>query len=84
MYNRRPGSEWALEQAKFNLVNNYFLVGVTEEMEDFIYLLELSLPRFVELCYRNTDKFDTFKWHTRTFKKFQDFQWINESVSEFK
>lgn len=43
--NRKPGSQWALEQAKFNLVNNYFLVGVTEEMEDFIYLLELSLPR---------------------------------------
>lgn len=43
--NRKPGSHWALEQAKFNLVNNYFLVGVTEEMEDFIYLLELSLPR---------------------------------------
>lgn len=41
----KPGSQWALEQAKFNLVNNYFLVGVTEEMEDFIYLLELSLPR---------------------------------------
>ncbi|XP_055298163.1 heparin sulfate O-sulfotransferase [Sitodiplosis mosellana] len=41
----RPGSEWALEQAKYNLVNHYFLVGVTEEMEDFIYLLELSLPR---------------------------------------
>lgn len=34
-----------MEQAKQNLVNNYFLVGVTEEMEDFIYLLELSLPR---------------------------------------
>lgn len=42
---RNPGSLWALEQAKQNLVNNYFLVGVTEEMEDFIYLLELSLPR---------------------------------------
>lgn len=42
---RNPGSQWALDQAKQNLVNNYFLVGVTEEMEDFIYLLELSLPR---------------------------------------
>lgn len=45
MIYRKPGSQWALEQAKYNLVNNYFLVGVTEEMEDFIYLLELSLPR---------------------------------------
>ncbi|XP_055387353.1 heparin sulfate O-sulfotransferase isoform X2 [Condylostylus longicornis] len=40
-----PGSEWALNQAKHNLVNEYFLVGVTEEMESFIDLLEKSLPR---------------------------------------
>lgn len=32
-------------QAKRNLVNEYFLVGVTEEMNEFIALLELSLPR---------------------------------------
>lgn len=43
-----PGSEWALEQAKRNLVNEYFLVGVTEEMEDFISMLEVSLPRFFQ------------------------------------
>lgn len=40
-----PGSQWALKEAKRNLVENYFLVGLTEEMEDFIYLLDLSLPR---------------------------------------
>lgn len=40
-----PGSKWALEQAKHNLVNEYFLVGVTEQMEDFVDLLEKSLPR---------------------------------------
>lgn len=55
---RKPGSEWALEQAKYNLVNNYFLVGVTEEMEDFIYLLELSLPRFVYLHKISTVPFE--------------------------
>lgn len=40
-----PGSRWALEQAKRNLVNNYFLVGLTEQLEDFITILEHSLPR---------------------------------------
>ncbi|KAF5294183.1 hypothetical protein FQR65_LT10894 [Abscondita terminalis] len=41
----KPGNKWALTEAKKNLVNNYFLVGVTEELDDFIKLLELSLPR---------------------------------------
>nr|XP_054590000.1 heparan sulfate 2-O-sulfotransferase 1 [Nothobranchius furzeri] len=40
------GSQWALEQAKYNLVNRYLLVGVTEELEDFIMMLEAALPRF--------------------------------------
>lgn len=40
-----PGSQWALEQAKRNLVEQYFLVGVTEELKMFVEMLELSLPR---------------------------------------
>lgn len=40
------GSRWALDQAKYNLVNEYLLVGVTEELEDFIMILEAALPRF--------------------------------------
>ncbi|XP_026481327.1 heparin sulfate O-sulfotransferase-like, partial [Ctenocephalides felis] len=40
-----PGSRWALEEAKRNLINNYFLVGLTEQLEDFIRILENSLPR---------------------------------------
>eukprot|EP00095_Tigriopus_kingsejongensis_P001647 maker-scaffold801_size95070-snap-gene-0.18 protein:Tk01647 transcript:maker-scaffold801_size95070-snap-gene-0.18-mRNA-1 annotation:"heparin sulfate o-sulfotransferase-like" len=43
-----PGNRWALEQAKFNLVHKYFLVGVTEELETFIELLEMTLPRFFQ------------------------------------
>ncbi|CAH1105871.1 unnamed protein product [Psylliodes chrysocephalus] len=42
----KPGNKWALTEAKKNLVNNYFLVGVTEELEDFVQILEKSLPRF--------------------------------------
>lgn len=42
----KPGNRWALEQAKANLVNNYLVVGITEEMLDFITVLEATLPRF--------------------------------------
>lgn len=48
------GSEWALEQAKRNLVNEYFLVGMTEELGDFIEMLELSLPRMFQGIVSNT------------------------------
>ncbi|KAK7502530.1 hypothetical protein BaRGS_00006105, partial [Batillaria attramentaria] len=41
-----PGSRWALEQAKQNVLLNYLLVGVTEELGDFIAVLEATLPRF--------------------------------------
>ncbi|KAL3870337.1 hypothetical protein ACJMK2_038411 [Sinanodonta woodiana] len=43
---RNSGSRWALEEAKHNLVNNYFVVGITEELGDFIAILEATLPRF--------------------------------------
>lgn len=46
VFGRNVGSHWALEQAKYNLVNEYMLVGVTEELEDFVMMLEAALPRF--------------------------------------
>lgn len=43
---RNVGSEWALQLAKYNLVKNYLLVGVTEELGDFIEVLETIAPRY--------------------------------------
>ena len=43
---RTVGSRWALETAKANLVRQYLLVGLTEELEDFVMILEAVLPRF--------------------------------------
>lgn len=37
---------WALEQAKRNLAEHYLVVGVMEELTDFISILETALPRF--------------------------------------
>ncbi|KAG8227597.1 hypothetical protein J437_LFUL000697 [Ladona fulva] len=40
------GNEWALAEAKQNLLRHYMLVGITEELPDFISLLESTLPQF--------------------------------------
>ena len=43
---RIPGSRWAYEQAKSNLINKYLLVGVTEQLEEFVAVLEATLPMY--------------------------------------
>ncbi|XP_014204527.1 heparan sulfate 2-O-sulfotransferase 1-like [Copidosoma floridanum] len=40
------GNQWALEEAKRNLQRHYLIVGVTEELSDFILVLQSILPRF--------------------------------------
>ncbi|GBP87200.1 Heparin sulfate O-sulfotransferase [Eumeta japonica] len=55
----KPGNRWALEQAKSNLVRYYLVVGVTEEMMDFITVLEAALPRLFKGAtehYLNSNK----------------------------
>lgn len=42
---REPGV-WALERAKQNVQENYLLVGVLEELEDVLLLLERLLPHY--------------------------------------
>ena len=52
------GSNWALQQAKYNLLNEYFLVGLNEQMEKFIQLLDYQLPHVFKVVledeFRNT------------------------------
>lgn len=42
---REPGV-WALERAKQNVLENYLLVGVLEELEDVLLMLERLLPHY--------------------------------------
>ncbi|RZF37545.1 hypothetical protein LSTR_LSTR008583 [Laodelphax striatellus] len=41
-----PGNAWALEEAKRNLISQYLVVGVMEQLSDFIAILEATLPGF--------------------------------------
>lgn len=43
---REVGNQKALEKAKWNLLNYYLIVGLTEKMEDLIRVLEHLLPQF--------------------------------------
>uniref|UniRef100_A0A0M3K8Q7 Heparan sulfate 2-O-sulfotransferase hst-2 (inferred by orthology to a C. elegans protein) n=1 Tax=Anisakis simplex TaxID=6269 RepID=A0A0M3K8Q7_ANISI len=63
------GSERALEQAKFNLVNHYLLVGINEQMRKFISLLELLLPQFFDGALEHFDTLDAKHAHLRSTKK---------------
>lgn len=60
---REPG-EWALERAKLNVNENFLLVGILEELEDVLLLLERFLPHYfkdVLSIYKNPGNFFPFK-----------------------
>ncbi|EDO38740.1 predicted protein, partial [Nematostella vectensis] len=42
----RVSSKWAFRQALYNLVNRYLVVGILEEVDDFLTVLEKLLPNF--------------------------------------
>ena len=42
----RIPSQLAVRQAKINVITSYLVVGVTEEIEDFLAVLEKLLPEF--------------------------------------
>ena len=45
-YFRKPGNEWALKKAKQRLLSNYLVVGITDEITEFIAVLEAMVPQF--------------------------------------
>ncbi|XP_012262589.2 heparin sulfate O-sulfotransferase [Athalia rosae] len=57
------GSQWALAEAKRNLEQHYLLVGVTEELSDFVQILQAILPRFFKGAYHHFT--DNSKSHLR-------------------
>lgn len=52
-YNREVGNKWALEEAKRNLQRYYLLVGVTEELAEFVQILQIVFPRFFKGAYES-------------------------------
>ncbi|CAH8665853.1 unnamed protein product [Schistosoma margrebowiei] len=63
-YCRIPGNPVAVETAKRRVIENYLIVGLTEEFDKFVNLLEILLPSFFtgahNLISRSKDK-----WHLR-------------------
>ncbi|KAK3087715.1 hypothetical protein FSP39_009535 [Pinctada imbricata] len=79
----KPGSQWALKRAKVNLLRNYLVVGVTEELGDFIAVLEATIPRFFRGALKLFN--EGTKSHLRkTFNKREPSQETLDTIRESK
>lgn len=67
-----PGNEWALEEAKRNLINQYLLVGVTEEITNFISVLEAVIPSFFNGATKHFISSMIFFYYAEFYKKYID------------
>nr|CAG4636278.1 EOG090X088H [Eubosmina coregoni]SVE69873.1 EOG090X088H [Eubosmina coregoni] len=77
-----PGSRWAYEQAKTNLVNKYLVVGVTEQMEEFVAVLEATLPMYFKgalSLYRKGSKSHLRKTNTKIPPKTETLEYFKNS-----
>ncbi|RWS06521.1 Heparan sulfate 2-O-sulfotransferase 1-like protein [Dinothrombium tinctorium] len=78
-----PGNEWALQEAKRNLIQHYLLVGVTEDIHAFIAILESTLPRFFKGATKLYEK--GVKSHLRkTYNKLDPLPETVEKVKQSK
>lgn len=68
---REVGNVWALEEAKRNLRQYYFLVGVTEELEDFIQVLQSSIPRFFRGAHEYFINRKDIQFYLKTWENFR-------------
>lgn len=63
------GSKAALEKAKKNLLDKYLLVGISEQIRDFIAVLERLVPRFFKGALEHFDGLSDSRSHLRYTKR---------------
>ncbi|KAK4475206.1 hypothetical protein MN116_002285 [Schistosoma mekongi] len=64
MYCQIPGNLAAVETAKRHVIENYLIVGITEEFDKFVDLLEILLPSFFTGAH-NLRSRSKHKWYLR-------------------
>ncbi|KJH42886.1 heparan sulfate 2-O-sulfotransferase [Dictyocaulus viviparus] len=63
------GSRDALDHAKRNLINKYLIVGISEQIRDFIALLECLIPHFFNGALKHFDSLSESRAHLRNTKR---------------